>query len=233
MRVVVLGTGTNVGKTFVTCRLAEALLELGGPGRVLALKPVESGVTEGDLGDAGLIAVAAGHSPRLSPWRLSRPVSPHLAARSQGLRIELARVRDWVSDQESSSPLPSDRTAALSPPRVTLVETAGGVLSPLSELATNLDLALALEPALWLLVAHDSLGVLHDVSATLRALPRPPDAVVLSSARAADASSGTNAAELRRLGIADVLQEFRADRQAAAGLAQWVLARHQKPVIRA
>jgi dethiobiotin synthetase len=93
-------------------------------------------------------------------------------------------------------------------PRVaiwSIVETAGGVFSPLSETATNLDLALALEPATWVLVAADALGVLHDVSATLQAMRarnRAPDHLVLCAARAPDASTGSNATELAALGIA-------------------------------
>jgi dethiobiotin synthetase len=86
-----------------------------------------------------------------------------------------------------------------------LIETAGGLFSPLSRRATNLDLALALEPALWILVAHDGLGVLHDVRATLLALravtTRTPDYLVLSASRTPDASTGTNAHELARLGL--------------------------------
>jgi dethiobiotin synthetase len=86
-----------------------------------------------------------------------------------------------------------------------VVETAGGVFSPLSSTAANFELALALDPAIWVLVAADALGVLHDVSATLlamRARNRVPDHVVLSAARPPDASTGTNAAELAALGIA-------------------------------
>jgi dethiobiotin synthetase len=89
----------------------------------------------------------------------------------------------------------------------TVIETAGGVFSPLSASATNFDLAQALEPAIWLLVAADALGVLHDVSATLQAMrarARLPDYVVLSGAREADRSTGTNAAELTALRIATV-----------------------------
>jgi hypothetical protein len=55
------------------------------------------------------------------------------------------------------------------------------------------------------------LGVLHELAATLRALGaagRVPDHVVLSAARGSDASTGTNADELRRLGIADPALEL-------------------------
>lgn len=212
MRVVILGTGTNVGKTYVTACLARALSAVTS---VLALKPIESGVESGQTGDAGAIAAAAGHEPVLSRWRLRLPVSPHLAARAQGVKLQASGLADWVRHQEA-------RAAAA----ITLIETAGGAFSPLAPDQTNVELAHALEPALWLLVAPDALGVLHDVTATLRALPRPPDALVLSSARAPDASTGTNAAELARLGIAEVLETLAAGQESCAATRGWLLS-HQ------
>lgn len=209
MRVVVLGTGTDVGKTYFTCRLAAALASRIS---VLALKPVESGVGPGETGDAGAIASAAGHAPALSPWRFARGVSPHLASREQGVTLGAPALAEWVAAEEAHS------DAA-----VTLIETAGGAFSPLAWGATNVDLALALEPALWLLVAPDALGVLHDVTATLRALPRAPDALVLCSARAADASAGTNAAELARLGIAQVLLALQPQATDVTAAVSWLL----------
>lgn len=209
MRVVVLGTGTNVGKTYVTACVARGLQRVTS---VLALKPIESGVDPDQQGDAGAIALAAGHAVKLSPWRLRRPVSPHLAAREQGVDLHSARAAEWVRRQQ-------DEIGA----SVTLVETAGGALSPLGVGDTNVDLALALEPALWLLVAPDALGVLHDVTATLRALPRPPDALILSSARPADASSGTNASELMSLGIAEVLCGVGAGAADCPEVVRWLL----------
>jgi dethiobiotin synthetase len=209
MRVVILGTGTDVGKTFVTACLARGLRQHAS---VLALKPIESGVAPGEGGDAAAIAVAAGHAPSLSPWRFKRAVSPHLAAREQGSALDVAEVADWVAKQEQ-------RAGA----RVVLVELAGGAFSPLGPGLTNLDLAQALSPALWLLVAPDSLGVLHDVGATLRALPRVPDAIVLSAARPADQSSGANAAELSGLGIAEVLEVLPAGATSSAATVEWLL----------
>jgi dethiobiotin synthetase len=207
-----LGTGTDVGKTYVTAALAAAVRHQR---RVLALKPVESGVVEGEPGDAGTIARAAGHPAQLSSWRFLRGVSPHLAAREQGQTLALAPVVQWIAAAE--------RAAGAS---VTLIETAGGACSPLAPGVTNIELARALEPALWVLVAPDALGVLHDVTATLRALPRKPDAVVLTAARPRDPSSGSNAGELHALGITPVLCVIA--RGGDAGLlADWLLAHPQ------
>ena len=91
-------------------------------------------------------------------------------------------------------------------PSWSIVETAGGVFSPLSLATTNYDLACALEPAIWVLVGADALGVLHELSATLQAMRargRMPEHVVLSAAREPDASTGSNANELSALGIID------------------------------
>jgi dethiobiotin synthetase len=209
MRVVILGTGTNVGKTYVTACVARGLRRVTS---VLALKPIESGTTPEEAGDAGVIALAAGHAPKLSPWRLRRAVSPHLAAREQGVELRSDRAAEWVRLQQEAH-------AA----RVTLVETAGGAFSPLGVGDTNVDLARALEPALWLLVAPDALGVLHDVTSTLRALPRPPDAVVLSGARVADDSTGTNAAELMRLGVCEVRAVVGSGATESAEVVRWLI----------
>jgi dethiobiotin synthetase len=170
-------------------------------------------VTNGEPGDAGVIAFAAGHAPKLSPWRFSRAVSPHLAAREAGAELDVARVTSWVEGEQLASGA-----------SVTLIETAGGAFSPLAAGLTNVDLARALEPALWVLVAPDALGVLHDVTATLRALPRAPDAVVLSGARSEDQSSGTNAAELLRLGICEVHETLTPGALGAPELVRWLLA---------
>ncbi len=208
MRVVILGTGTNVGKTYVTSCLAAAAVARTS---VLALKPIESGVELDVPGDAGVIAKAAGHAPILSPWRFQRPVSPHVGAREQGREIEVADVAAWVAVEE-------ERAGA----ELVLIELAGGAFSPLGLGLTNADLALALRPALWLLVAPDSLGVLHDVAATLRALSHRPDAVVLSGARGKDESTGTNAVELSRLHITEVLEVLTTGAASCPATVEWL-----------
>jgi dethiobiotin synthetase len=206
-RIVVLGTGTAVGKTWVAVHLARALRSLSQA--VSALKPIESGVSAAanQASDAELLANASSSRPADPPYRLPDPVSPHLAARRASLSITLHETLTYVQSHTTSS-------AARARPDWILVETAGAVLSPLAPDLTNWDLARALEPAVWVLVAPDALGVLHDLSATLevlRARGREPDHVVLSAARQADASTGTNAAELASLGIVQPSANFARD----------------------
>ena len=95
-----------------------------------------------------------------------------------------------------------------------VIETAGGVFSPLTESLTNFDLARCLGAAQWVLVAPDRLGVLHDVASTLQAmksLGRSPDWLVLSASAPPDSSTGTNGAELQRLGVSVPLIELGVD----------------------
>jgi dethiobiotin synthetase len=206
-RIVMLGCGTSVGKTRVSVALLRALTSRKLP--CVGLKPIESGVVSGNLrtpppgSDAALLSEAGSLRTRHDHpiYALHEPISPHLAARNAGTVIQIDRVSDWVDRIElSMTPLVSSDRALWS-----VVETAGGVFSPLGVGLSNFDLARALEPAIWVLVAADALGVLHDVSATSEAMAargRTPDHLVLSQAREPDASTGSNAAELRTLGIA-------------------------------
>ena len=205
-RIIVLGCGTNVGKTRLSIALLRALSARGA--QTVGLKPIESGVEPASGNAPQSDAAALRAAGTLRPLRAgslyalaSAVSSPHLAAKSEGLRIDELLAANWVRDAESEvAPHIYSHMATWS-----VVETAGGVFSPLSSTASNMELALALEPAIWVLVAADSLGVLHDVSATLQAMRarnRTPDHLVLCAARAPDASTGTNATELAALGIA-------------------------------
>jgi dethiobiotin synthetase len=208
MRVVILGCGTGIGKTRLSVALLRALSGRGMP--ALGLKPIESGIERAPgtqappTGSDAAALACAGSVQTLLPhplYALSQPLSPHLAARAQSIQIDVKRVANWVAEAETSvTPLVASDSALWA-----VVETAGGVFSPLAPRFANFELAQALEPAIWVLVAADALGVLHEVSSTLKAMRacgREPEHLVLSAAREPDASTGSNAAELAALGIA-------------------------------
>jgi dethiobiotin synthetase len=189
---VILGTGTHVGKTFAACGLVR--LFAARAIAVAGLKPIESGVAANQVGDAAQLA-AASSGLRLPPehplYAFAEPITPARAARATANPIDLGKVADWVRQVESDAPA----SAQL------VIETAGGVFSPLGDGTTNFDLARALGPATWVLVAPDRLGVLHDVGSCLlamEALGRRPDYLILSSPESPDASTGTNGDELAR-----------------------------------
>lgn len=240
-RIVILGTGTDVGKTYVTAHLAQALATHPKTAGVLALKPIESGVHSHPANllditadrplqpsqvptfprsdpesDAALLARTS--SPPLQTvghaYAFADPVSPHLAARRANVMIDVKSVANWVTNAEQPRQALHYTTLHVAPTETlgenrawTLVETAGAVFSPLTRGVTNLDLAIQLEPAIWILVAPDRLGVLHDLTVTLCALRqfgRLPDSIVLCQSAHSDPSTGTNAYELRDLEIAEI-----------------------------
>ena len=188
--ILVAGTGTDVGKTHVAdalVRHASRRLAIGG------FKPVESGVVGSTGSDGARLAAASNVAGSMfhvkhpaAPYLFRRAVSPHLAARDEGVRIELGPICSAVDELRGSV----DHV---------LVELAGGLFSPLAPGLLNIDLATALAPTRVILVALDRLGVLHDVGATTRAAGSAlgaPLGIVLNAPPHPDASTGTNAAEL-------------------------------------
>lgn len=150
----VTGTDTSVGKTVVTAALAAAL-HAAGVG-VRALKPVASGVPDGDPGeDAALLGLAAGHAP-LGALRLRAPLSPHRAAALEGVAVHPQALVDWVLSERGA---------------VTLVEGAGGWEVPITFAFRVSHLAAALG---WpvLVVARNRLGVLNHALLTVEAVRR-------------------------------------------------------------
>jgi dethiobiotin synthetase len=188
-RIVVVGTGTEIGKTHVGVALVTALAAAGH--EVAGLKPVESGVGTGVTDSELLGRAGTFHVKQPPPYALRAPISPHRAAAMEGITLQLGPIVAWVDGVGAAW---------------ILVETAGGLLSPLGAELTNLDLACALKPDLVVLVAPDRLGVLHDVTATMFALhvlapDLPEPLVVLQAPAEGDASTGTNAEELLALEI--------------------------------
>jgi dethiobiotin synthetase len=184
MRLAVAATGTGVGKTTTSLTLLREGRALGL--RVAGWKPLETGGTED--GDA---LVAGSDVPCPTTVQLPEPISPHLAARRAGRPIDVGAIAQ-------ASPRPDVD--------LLVIETAGGLFSPLTEQATNAELIEALDPDRVLLVAPNRLGVLHDVGAVLRASPMLRArllAIALTgsaaSGAARDASTGSNAKELARL----------------------------------
>ena len=191
----VTGTGTDVGKTYVTAAIVRALRAAGRP--VDVIKPVVSGFDPADPAGSDpavlLDAMGVQWSPealaRISLWRFAAPVSPPLAARLEGARLEARAVIEHCH-----------RRIAEASDHLLLIEGAGGVMSPLDDHLTMLDLAVALD-APCLLVAGSYLGTIsHTLTAVLalNSVSRPPLAVVVNESPAAPPMDAT-VRDLQRL----------------------------------
>jgi dethiobiotin synthetase len=150
--VLVAGTATEVGKTWFACGLAN---ELRGAGvSVSARKPTQSyDPSERSPTDSELLGGATGESAsEVCPPEFTYPLAmaPPMAAAELGL----------------SPPTMSDLVSKMSWPdgvRVGVVETAGGVRSPLSIDGDSADLAKLLGPDRVVLVASAGLGAINAV----------------------------------------------------------------------
>lgn len=94
----ITGTDTGVGKTRVAVALTRALVKAGL--RVAVMKPIASGCVWTEEGwrseDALALIEASGLGipyEWVNPYPLPLPVSPHLAARHAGTRVELGVIR--------------------------------------------------------------------------------------------------------------------------------------------
>jgi dethiobiotin synthetase len=150
----VSGTGTGVGKTYVTRAIAAALHAAGK--RVVALKPIETGVADGAPRDSTMLANASGR-PELAEfrgfYRHPLPLAPYAASLESGTPPPSVRVLvDAVHQAARGSEL-------------TLVEGAGGLFVPIDARDTMADLVAALGLPL-LLVAPNALGVLSTALTT-------------------------------------------------------------------
>jgi len=121
----ITGTDTEVGKTFATCTLILAARAQGLT--TLGMKPVASGAETIDgkavNEDAARLLAAGSFDPGMewiNPYCLRTPVSPHIAAREENIRIEPARIRSAFNEL-------ARRCDCL------FVEGAGGFLAPLGE----------------------------------------------------------------------------------------------------
>ena len=159
--VVVAGTGTDVGKTWVAARLLTHLSAAGLT--VAARKPAQSfdPADDPDGLDAVVLGAASGEAPEAVclPGRWYQvPMAPPMAAEALGLDAftiaDLAAELRWPD----------------APVDVGLVETAGGVRSPLAADGDCLDLCAALAPDLVLLVADAGLGTINAVRLSAEAI---------------------------------------------------------------
>lgn len=154
--VIVSGTGTEIGKTVATAALAAASLAQGLS--VAVLKPAQTGVAEGEPGDAAEVARLAGEVTAVELARYPEPLAPSTAARRSG--------REPVGPGDIA-----EAAAKLSAVHdVVLVEGAGGLLVRYDAKGATLADAAALLHAGVLLVVPAGLGTLNTAALTAEAM---------------------------------------------------------------
>lgn len=197
MILVVTGTGTGVGKTVATAALAAR-----AAGSVIVVKPVQTGVLPGEVGDVDDVRRLAGCEVT-ELVRLPDPLAPDTAARLAGVGLpsvaeHAARIRGLADDFDT-----------------VIVEGAGGLLVRLdSEGGTLLELAVALDASVVVVVAA-GLGTLNHTELTVEALRTrglEPEGMVIGSWPASpDLAERCNLDDLPRVTGLPVLAVIPAD----------------------
>jgi len=146
-RFFITGTDTGIGKTTVSALLCAAL-------DAIYWKPIQTGTRDG-TDRATVIRLARLPQNRALPeaYRFSPPVSPHLAARLAGARIDLRKIK-----------LPR-----IEPSENLIVEGAGGAFVPINRTQLMIDVMSHLALPV-LLVARTSLGTINHTLLSITAL---------------------------------------------------------------
>lgn len=146
-RFFITGTDTGVGKTMVAALLCAAL-------DAIYWKPIQTGTREGtDRKTVMRLAQLPLNRTIPETYRFAPPVSPHLAARRAGVRIDLRKIKmPRVETRESL-----------------IVEGAGGALVPINDAQFMTDLMRHLKLPV-LLVSRTTLGTINHTLLSLAAL---------------------------------------------------------------
>jgi len=125
----IVGTGTEVGKTYCTLKLAKKYMENK---KISVLKPIETGflkesknITESD--SYKYVDLLGKKFSEINSYLFSKPMSPHIASEIDGIDIDLNKVRDKILSEKINND-------------ITIVEGAGGLMVPLKDNFLYLDL---------------------------------------------------------------------------------------------
>lgn len=171
----ITSTGTEIGKTFVTAALCHQLRQAGKA--VTAIKPVISGIEDGNMDGTDTAAIAGGLGlpltsetvDMISPFRFKAPLAPVMAAKLEGRTLDYQAVVDVCKNRIAANTF-------------TLVEGVGGSFVPMTEdkLVADWIADLGLPS---LLVTGSYLGTISHTIATVDAMCQrnlPIGAIIIS-----------------------------------------------------
>jgi dethiobiotin synthetase len=141
----VTGIGTGIGKTLVSAILAKAL-------EADYWKPIQAGFEAGTDSEwvAGWLK-ETGSVVHPEVYRLAKPASPHIAAREEGITIDITKICRQIPTKN----------------RTLLIEGAGGLLVPLNDSQFVADLIKELGAKV-VLVSRNYLGSINHSLLTAR-----------------------------------------------------------------
>jgi len=151
--VFIVGIDTGVGKTTVAAGILKLLY---GIKKVCYWKPVQTGTIVGD--DTATVKGMTEFEPDvyLEPaYRFAEPVSPHVAAKKWGKKVDLGHLRQIFEERVKAG-------------YFIVIEGAGGLLVPFNETELQIDFVSLLKIPM-ILVAEDRVGAINQSLLSIRA----------------------------------------------------------------
>jgi len=176
---IIVGIGTDIGKTFLLEKICLKFKKNAMP--VNAIKPIISGFDGEDLlSDSAKILqifdkdLTKNHFDDISPWRFKEPVSPNFAARKEGKNIDFREVINFCRKKIDAS---NDLDQFL------FIESAGGVMTPITDDKTFLDLITELKIPVLLLGSNYLGAISHSLCAieALKSRDIVPELVIINN----------------------------------------------------
>ncbi|MFT6333228.1 MAG: dethiobiotin synthetase [Lentimonas sp.] len=161
MQIFISGTGTDIGKTFILERICKELISEGK--KVRAIKPIISGFKDDDCGSDSAkiikfldLELNKENLDKISPYRFSEPLSPNIAANIEGREINFSNLVKFCQNEIN---LAKENGEYL------LIEGAGGVMTPINNDKTFLDLIKELQIPTILVVGNYLGTISHTLTA--------------------------------------------------------------------
>lgn len=156
----ITGTDTGIGKTYITGTIAKILMELNIS--VTTMKPIQTGSI--DIADdiithrkiMGIKPTDFDLDHTTNPYNLPFPASPHLSAKLANIDIDINKIKENISILTKHY-------------NVILIEGAGGILVPIKETYTFVDLIKEINADV-ILVTTPKLGTLNHTFLTIELL---------------------------------------------------------------
>lgn len=154
----ITGTGTDIGKTFVTSLLIQ---HLGQKNKMIGIKPIAAGIEADNSLNNDVTSLLKSSNSLLTAeeinfYTFKKAVSPHIGAEEENVNVDFEFIKNKIDVLTNQF----DHI---------LIEGVGGLMSPVDNSRTNLDLIKYLHVPVILIVGL-KLGCINEALLTLEAL---------------------------------------------------------------
>lgn len=204
----ITAVGTDIGKTFLVENICRNLLN--SKLAVEAIKPVQSGFLDGDVkSDSARILQALGKDLSqenfdiISPWHFEKAISPHFAARAENQEIIFSEVANFCHEKIKMAKKDN---------QFLFIEGAGGLMTPLTDDKSFLDLLVDLKIPVLLLSANYLGAISHTLCAveTMKSRGITPEQIIINDyLKNSEENSKENSKENLLIDISQIIKTIK------------------------